>query len=581
MKRFTADFETATWLEDETYVWAWATCEIGNEENLVINNNIDKFMKYVEENKNSYWYFHNLKFDGEFIIYWLEKNNFKYIKDKKEAESGTYSTLISDMGLFYQITIWFKINGKKVVKATFFDSLKIINLRVEQVPKAFGLNINKLDLDYNTPRSRYHVIKEHEKEYIKNDVLIMAQALDYMFKHDLKKMTQGSNAVYDYKKGMSESSFNYFFPQLDKEVDKSLRQCYRGGFTYLSSDYVEKDVGKGVVLDVNSLYPSCMYDKYLPIGEGILYEGQYQKDNIYDLYIQYITCNFKIKKNKIPTIQIKNSANFIANEYLTESGIEPVVLCLTSVDLKLFLEQYDVTNLDYNYGWKFKSHNGLFKDYIDKWIEIKNKATIEKNEGMRTIAKLMLNSLYGKLATTLETASKIPYLGEDEIVHYTTTEKEEKNGMYLPAGAFITAYAREKTIRTSQAIMDYSINKYGKNKYVYSDTDSIHCLLTIEELKQFCEIDSVKLGAWKHESNFTKARFIRQKCYIEEIDNKLNITCAGMPTSCYDNVNWETFKKGYKFPGKLNVKHVKGGVKLIEGEYTIKEDKIIKNINKM
>ena len=60
-------------------------------------------------------------------------------------------------------------------------------------------------------------------------------------------------------------------------------------------------------------------------------------------------------------------------------------------------------------------------------------------------------------------------------------------------GAFITSYAREKTIRTSQAIKDYSIKKYGVDKYCYSDTDSIHCLLSIEELKQFCEIDDFEL----------------------------------------------------------------------------------------
>lgn len=29
--------------------------------------------------------------------------------------------------------------------------------------------------------------------------------------------------------------------------------------------------------------------------------------------------------------------------------------------------------------------------------------------------------------------------------------------------------------------------------YVYSDTDSIHTMLSIEELKQFCDIDDVKL----------------------------------------------------------------------------------------
>ena len=120
-------------------------------------------------------------------------------------------------------------------------------------------------------------------------------------------------------------------------------------------------------------------------------------------------------------------------------------------------------------------------------------------------------------------------------------------------GSFITAYAREKTIRTSQAIKDYSIQKYGKDLYIYSDTDSIHTLLSIEELKQFCDIDPVKLGAWKHEGSFTKARFVRLKCYLEEIDGKMNITCAGMPKSCYDNVTWEKFKTGFTCNRKINI----------------------------
>ena len=60
MKKFTADFETAIWLKDETFVWAWAVCEIGNEENIVIENNIESFMKFLEKHKDSVFYFHNL-----------------------------------------------------------------------------------------------------------------------------------------------------------------------------------------------------------------------------------------------------------------------------------------------------------------------------------------------------------------------------------------------------------------------------------------------------------------------------------------------------------------------------------------
>ena len=34
MKRFTADFETATWIPDKTWVWAWSLCDIENPENV-------------------------------------------------------------------------------------------------------------------------------------------------------------------------------------------------------------------------------------------------------------------------------------------------------------------------------------------------------------------------------------------------------------------------------------------------------------------------------------------------------------------------------------------------------------------
>lgn len=554
MKKFTADFETATWLEDETFVWAWATCEIGNEENIKIGNNIDDFIEYCRNEKNSTFYFHNLKFDGEFIIYWALTHGFKHVEKKEDIENNTFTTLISDMGQFYQITIYFTKRNKKVEKITFIDSLKIIPFSVDQIAKSFNLPISKLKIDYNLPREKGHILTPEENEYIKNDVLIVAKALKVLFDEDLTKMTQGSNALNDFKSIINKSRFNHLFPALDYDIDKDLRKSYKGGFTYLNPIYKEKDVENIVNLDVNSLYPSVMYEKPLPFGEPVFFEGKYEDDKIYPLYIQMITCSFEIKENKIPTIQIKNNKSFFrSNEYLTSSNNEIVCLVLTNVDLDLFLEHYNVYDLEYVSGWKFKSIKGIFTEYIDKWIKRKNEATISGNKGQRTLAKLMLNALYGKFATSLDVQSKIPYLGEDEIIHYEMSEKEKKDGIYLPIGSFITAYAREKTIRTSQAIKEYSINKYGKDMYIYSDTDSIKTLLPIEELEQFCEIDDIKLGAWKNEGIATRGKWVRQKCYLEEIDGEIEITCAGMPKSCYKYVKWDEFKTGFTCSRKINI----------------------------
>lgn len=580
MKRYTADFETATWLENETYVWAWAVCEIGNEENLIIDNNIESFIEYCKKAQNSIFYFQNLKFDGEFIISWLLKNGYTHVEKRQDVDNMTFTTLISDLGEFYNIVIYFKKGNKKVCKATFIDSLKIIPFSVDETAKSFNLPISKLELDYLKPREIGHVITKEEKDYIKNDVLIMAKALKVVFDEGLTKMTRASNALSDYKKLIGDSRFKHCFPHLEKSLDEELRKSYKGGFTYLNPIYKEKTVKNVVNLDVNSLYPYCMYSKPLPIDTPIYFEGEYKDDKIYNLYIQKIICSFEIKKNKIPTIQIKKSMSFMPNEYLESSKNELVELVLTSVDLELFFEHYNVYNLSFIEGWKFKSINGLFTEYIDKWITRKNKATIEGNKGQRTLAKLMLNSLYGKFATTLEVQGKIPYLGEDEIVHYRLSEKEDKQGLYLPIASFITAYARELTIETAQKIKDYSIEKYNKDMYIYSDTDSIKTTLPIEDLKKFCKIDDVELGSWKNEGIAKRGKFIRQKCYLEEIEYNIEIVCAGMPKSCYSYVEWNNFKVGFTCPGKKTLKHVIGGVKLVDTTFTLKDLTLKKNLDK-
>lgn len=145
-------------------------------------------------------------------------------------------------------------------------------------------------------------------------------------------------------------------------------------------------------------------------GEAVFFNGKYEDDLLYPLYIQMLTCSFTLKKNKIPTIQLKKHLSFLENEYLENSNNEVVCLVLTNIDLQLFLEHYDVDEVTYRCGWKFKSVNGLFTEYIDKWIKRKNEATISGNLGIRQLSKLQLNSLYGKFATKIKTRSKIPFL---------------------------------------------------------------------------------------------------------------------------------------------------------------------------
>lgn len=548
--KWVCDFETTT-QETDCRVWAFGCFQIGSEDTFIYDNSLDKFMAWLATRHGDTCYFHNLKFDGEFILNWLFRNGFRHIQQRSPNDPKTFTTLISDKGMFYSLVIQF--DEKTIVHI--YDSLKILPFSVDRIAKGFGLPIQKLEIDYTEEREVGHILTEKEVNYLRNDVEIVAKALHVLFEQDLKKMTQGSNALYDYKKIVGKA-FKKWFPIPSYDAD--IRQAYKGGFTYANPKFVGKDIGEGIVLDVNSLYPSRMYYELLPFGEGVHFEGRYQKDLDYPLYVQMITCNFELKKDHIPTIQLKNNLAFVPTEYVTSSEGEDITLCLTNVDLKLFLDHYDVYNIEFQGGWKFMGTTGMFKAYIDKWMAVKINASEEGNEAMRTLAKLMLNALYGKFALNPKVQSKIPVI-EEGIVKYKLGEEEMRDPIYIPIGCFVTAYARNVTIRAAQKAFD---------RFLYADTDSLHLIGT--SVPEGLEVDPVKLGAWKHESTFTRARFLRAKTYVEDIDGKLHVTCAGMPDRTKELVSWENFWYGNSFGGKLVPQHVPGGIVLRETEFTIK-----------
>ena len=448
MKKFTADFETCTWLEDETYVWAWALCEIGKDYKTEVGTNINDFFDLINTLDNPQIYFHNLKFDGAFLIDWLYKEGYELVKDRKEARDHTFQCIISDLGAFYEIIVYNEVKSKKVKKITFIDSLKIINMSVKDIAKTFNLPISKLEIDYNEFREVGHILTTEEYNYIQNDVKVVAMALNELFKEKLTKMTAASNAMSYYKQITGRQKFEHYFPVLTPEEDSLIRPAYKGGFTYLNPIFKNLILADVYVIDVNSLYPSRMYYELLPFGKPIYFKGKYEEDKMFPLYTQTIKCSFKIKKNKIPTIQIKEKNFFFqTNEYIEDSKGEEFILTLTNIDLEMFLDHYDVENLIYIDGFKFRGIKGLFNRYIDYWTEKKIQAGKEGNKGKRQIAKMQLNSLYGKFAKSTTIKSKYPIMGSDGILHFTISEAEQKNGIYLPVAAFITAYARKVTIR--------------------------------------------------------------------------------------------------------------------------------------
>ncbi len=608
-KLFSCDFETTT-QKDDCRVWAYGYMEIGNKENYKIGNSIDEFMEWAEKQKGDL-YFHNLKFDGSFIVNWLLRKGFKWTKEGKDenhGHAGTFSTIISNMGQWYMVDICYGYKGRKKLHTVIYDSLKKLPFPVKRIAKAFNLPVLKGDIDYELPRPEGWEITEEEREYIYNDIFIIASALEIQFNQGLTKMTNGSDSLSGFKEIISKQRFKNMFPVLSKHIDDEIRKAYKGGFTWVNDKIQGVSLGEGMVFDVNSLYPSRMYYCDLPYGTPVKYEGKYEYSETYPLYIQSLSCSFELKEGHIPTIQIKNKRGlFQQNEYLKSSNDEIVNLHVTNVDWELIQEHYHIHDLEYHDGYMFQSKNDLFREFIDYWMDIK----VNNTGAIRELAKLMLNSLYGKFASNPLVTGKVPYLKDDGALGFRLPIKEgvmkEVNGKMIPVideeykdpvytamGCFITAYAREYTIRTAQSVYD---------RICYCDTDSIH--ITGTEIPEAIKdiIDDNELGYWSHESTFKRAKFVRQKTYIEDVCYKyvikedgtkkkvsagiedyefteMDVKCAGMPEYIKKYVIWENFREydegmllpardGYWY-GKLMPKQVPGGVVLEKTHFAIR-----------
>ena len=624
---FIGDFETTVYQKQEyTEVWASALVELYSDD-VKIFNSIDDTFNYLTSLKSHITiYYHNLEFDGAFWLSFLRmKMNFsqayrqagdyktiEFLNDN-EMPNKSFKYLIDDMGKWYTLT--FKINGYYI---TLKDSLKLLPFSVKRIGESFETKHKKLDMVYDGFRFAGCEITDEEKEYIKNDVLVVKEALEIMRDQGHKELTIGSCCLKEFKSQYrygNHDEFRLYFPDLysillDEEIygaknaDEYIRKSYKGGWCYLSPKKAHKIIENGCTYDVNSLYPFVMSEYAYPIGTPIFWQGDripVKDDDNGTYYFIRFKCEFDLKKDHLPCVQIKNSLRYMSNEWLTTSMIKnkkgeykdkvynlngeleqtEVELTMTKTDFILFKDHYNIKNLKILDGCYFQTQEGLFNLYINKYKKIKMESTGAKRE----LAKLFLNNLYGKMASSTNSSFKFAYEKEDGTFAFLTVIQFEKQSGYIPIGSAITSYARNYTIRSAQKNFKH---------FIYADTDSIHCQGTPDDIKGI-KVDNKEFGAWKLESVWDKGYFVRQKTYIEQTKDDYNIICAGMPDRCknllrrslqgdenLDDLNDEQksfvsvkrelpdFDYGLIVPSKLMKKQIKGGVVLYETNYEMR-----------
>lgn len=601
---YVADFETTVYKGQKfTEVWAAAVVKLGSEDVEVLHS-LPDFLSYIYAKKtNIVCYFHNVKFDGNFLLDYLLRNGYTWNRVAEgKMLNKQFKCAISDRGPWYSITV--KMHNMVI---EFRDSYKLLPFSVKRIGKGFQTKHRKLDMEYEGFRYAGCVITDEEKEYIRNDVLVVKEALEIMFERGHEKLTIGSCCLEEFKSTYDKIDYKNFFPDLteveiDEEIygecnaDSYIRHSYRGGYCYLAKGKENRKYLHGWTADINSSYPSNMSSESgnrYPVGLPKFWQGDIPNLPEQSYYFVRIKCRFKIKDGMLPTVQIKGSFLYSGTDYLTTSDIydystgtykryymrkgelrdTQITMTMTCVDYKLFLQHYDVYDLQVLDGCWFRTEIGLFDEYMYKYKKIK-----ESSQGAeRELAKLYLNNLYGKFSANDSSSYKVPYINKKNVLGFESVEEHEKKPGYIAIGSAITSYARRFVINAAQA------NYQGPDRdgFIYCDTDSIHCSGDPKDAKGI-KIHPTNFCAWKLESYWDEAIFVRQKTYIEHVTHNdgepvepyYQIRCAGMSEDAKQEFikehTVEEFREGLKLKEGLKPIRMPGGVLLVKKGYDMR-----------
>lgn len=580
-----ADFETSTeeWASRKgfTEVWAYAltNAQVNRKTPLDMSDSARVYTNYGKQGNpfdlfisdiltychdGDKVYFHNLKFDGRFLLSGLLERGFKDVTNKfntqqerKQLFDESFSVLVAG-NAWYSIEVEF--GGKRI---EFRDSLKRIPMGVRRMAKEYDLPILKGEIDYN--RNPDLPMTMDELKYIRHDVLIVAEVTRQQYQEGFTQLTTAGYAFAEYRKWLKSRGldFNELFPSLDSETQAFVRKAYEGGEVYCNPRFKGKVIGNprsteiiGYTWDINSMYPAKMSAAPMPYGQPMttsakllnfktVGEWQNWRGRHYRYFIEIKRCVATIRTGRIPSVGV--IAGFGVRDY--PERIDLVDCTMADIRFEQVILDYDIQYLELGKVVYFNARMDLFFEYIQEIVAEKNRAAVEGNIMRKAMAKVKMNALYGKFGQKSTTTAA--FFTWDETVGLTSNSYVSEAGCkYIPIAAIITAEARRLLI--SQA------NKFGSTAVAYMDTDSIHVIDRYHKVKpwrrrplpgkgerdlknaQMAEVltqeklvellwefensrphevwcDEFDLGAFKIEGKFACAKWLRAKTYFEAI----------------------------------------------------------------
>lgn len=387
-----------------------------------------------------------------------------------------------------------------------------------------------------------------------------------------------------------------------------LKQSYTGGRQSLVDMYIPTNDENELVYayDVNSLYPFVMANFEMPIGKPMYFEGNIRKYNPEAFGFFY--CKIEVPdKLQHPILQ---------THVKTKEGIRTVAGTGTYHDM-IFSHSYDLAiKLGYKIEilWGYKFDKGyIFEKYVSDLYQMR--LDYPKSDPMNYIAKICLNSLYGKFGMRDE-FDKIQIVDADEFDQILTENSKGQNIITDIISLDSCFMVQLKNIDANlDSILDketsnlykfhnkkdYNINvaiasaitSYARDymaqfknnpklKLFYSDTDSIYTNLSPSQMNELLApgiISNTGLGKLKLEGLYKKAIFLAPKCYaLMDLQPSCNLTykIKGLMKSV--DITMKDFEalltkdvKLLKNQDKWFKDLSKGSIRVIEQSYTLQQ----------
>jgi hypothetical protein len=343
---------------------------------------------------------------------------------------------------------------------------------------------------------------------------------------------------------LNEESLKVY--DLSRNLDSTFRKAYCGGIVDVYRPHL---IGEGYYYDVNSLYPTAMC-KPMPVGAPTLVNL-----NI-DEFLNGAFFGFVEATVKSP--DISTPGGYIGLLPLKYNGR---LICPGGIFTGFFFSEElyfalknGYTLLSINLAYSFQRGVNTFLGLIQTLNEMKVQAQLNKQPTIRNLAKLLMNSMYGRFGMHI-TDLKYAFLNEAQIfqiaknyvikdqisfgalslVSFTLNELSKNVGSNSSKrlSQFVKGLPGNTNVAIAAAVTAYSrmiINQYkldalnlGLELY-YSDTDSL--VVNNPLPPEYC--DSAKLGLLKLEHTFKEGIFVMPKVYYLELaDGSVISKCKG------------------------------------------------------